>query len=190
MCAVKHNVRAELESRLVPIANLNPWPRNPRDGDIPKIKHSLEHNGQYKAILGRAGHNTIIAGNQTLEAAHQLGWTHVAVDWLDVDEATARRIMLVDNRTSDFATYKDELLLAELHEIGEDLTGTGYTTDDLDELERKVNGDLDGLPEDSGTEDDYHSRFEVVVECRDEDHQQDLYERFQTEGLDCRVLSM
>lgn len=38
--------------------------------------------------------------------------TSVPVVWLDVDDATAKRIMLADNRTADLATY-DEQILAE-----------------------------------------------------------------------------
>jgi DNA modification methylase len=62
--------------------------------------------------------------------------TEVPVYWVDVDDATARRIMLADNRTNDLATYDDEVLaeLLEAAAADDDLLGTGYDGDDLDDL--------------------------------------------------------
>jgi hypothetical protein len=43
----------------------------------------------------------VLAGNHRLIAARELGWEHLAVVCMDVDEEQARRILLVDNRSSD-----------------------------------------------------------------------------------------
>ena len=92
----------------------------------------------------------ILVGNHTYRAAVALGWPEVAVTYVDVDEAEARRIVLVDNRTADLGTYDDERLADLLTSVARDMTGTGYTTDDLDELllgatgrsSRPISGDV------------------------------------------------
>jgi ParB-like chromosome segregation protein Spo0J len=53
----------------------------------------------------------------TLAAAQQLGWTHIAVVWVDDDDITAKAFALVDNRTSDLGTYDETDLLAMLQAV-------------------------------------------------------------------------
>ena len=71
--------------------------------------------------------------------------TEVPVYWVDVDDATARRILLADNRTNDLATYDDAVLAELLTALAEDddLLGSGYDGDDLDDLLADIAGDID-----------------------------------------------
>jgi len=120
----------------VPIDDLIRHPETPRRGDIPAISASIEVNGWYGAVVAQSSTRHVLAGNNRMEAARRLGMTDLPVHWLDVDDATARRIMLADNRTSDLATYDDAVLvqLLEAAAADDDLFGTGYDGDDLDEL--------------------------------------------------------
>lgn len=52
---------------------------------------------------------------------------------IDVTEEQLARIVTVDNRASDLATYNDETLLDILQDLP-DLTGTGYSDSDLADL--------------------------------------------------------
>ncbi|WP_329317908.1 ParB N-terminal domain-containing protein [Streptomyces sp. NBC_01262] len=122
----------------VPIGDLTPYYRNPRNGDLPSIAESLTVNGQYRAIVVNKGthtgrHNEILAGNHTYAAAQQLGWEQIAVTWVDVDDDAAARIVIVDNRTNDLAGY-DSVLLAEILSEIPDLAGTGYDRESVDRL--------------------------------------------------------
>ncbi len=110
----------------VPIDYLEPWPGNPRIHDIAVIADSLRAHGQYRPILVQASTNRIIAGHGTVEAAVSVGWTHVDVIRLDVDDEQARRILLVDNRSNDLAAYDDAALMALLNELDGDYAGTGF----------------------------------------------------------------
>jgi cysteine synthase len=123
-------IHATLEPLTVPVDALNFYGKNPRRGDVEAIKESLERNGQYKPITVRAGSNEVLAGNHTLKAALALGWDRIAVTFVDVNDDEAARIVLVDNRTNDLATYDDEALREMLESIP-DLVGTGYVDDDL-----------------------------------------------------------
>jgi ParB-like chromosome segregation protein Spo0J len=66
-------------------------------------------------------------------AARELGWEEIDASFVDVSDEEATRIVLVDNRTSDLATYDDELLAELLEGLG-DLAGTGFDDQALDEL--------------------------------------------------------
>jgi hypothetical protein len=137
-------VRDELRSLLTPVDELHPHPQNPRRSQLGPIAESLQLHGQYRPVIAQLD-GTVIAGNHTLAAARYLGWTHVAAQLLDVDDERARRIMLVDNRTSDLATYDDaelSALLAELSETDASLDGTGYNADDLAALLAQLDAEL------------------------------------------------
>lgn len=126
-----------IEHLAVSIDVPEPYERNPRRGNVDQVAESLRVNGQYRPIVVNRRDNRILAGNHTWRAARQLGWTHIAVTWVDVDDAAARRIVLVDNRASDLADY-DDRLLAELLADVEDLAGTGYDPYDIDELATRL----------------------------------------------------
>jgi ParB-like chromosome segregation protein Spo0J len=135
-----------------PIDSLTPRARNPRRGDVAAVRESLIAHGQFRPLVANRPTREVLAGNHTLEAARELGWTEVAVTWVDVDEETAKRIVIVDNRTSDLATWDNHLLSELLGELP-GLDGTGFAPADLDAL-------LSGLqppdefpnPEDGGPE--------------------------------------
>ena len=119
-----------------PIDDLVPLAGNPRRGDVDAVMKSYERFGQRKPIVARKNDKMVIAGNHQLEAAKRLGWTEIAVVWVDDDEDTAMAFALADNRIADLGTYDDSALLELLMAV--DLDGTGYTTDDLSEIMTRV----------------------------------------------------
>lgn len=132
------NIRVETE--VVEITSLKPYPKNPRRGDVDEIAQSLKVNGQYKPIVVNRRDQTILAGNHTWRAARSLGWTHIAVSYVDVDDYGAQKIVLADNRTSDMSSYDDTKLL-ELLESLPTLDGTGFKAVDLEQLQTLVSGE-------------------------------------------------
>lgn len=132
------------------ITTLTPHPDNARQGNTTLIAQSLEHNGQYRPLVVQTSTSHVLAGNHTLAAARDLGWDEVSVQYIDVDDTQAKKILLADNRTSDTATYDDHLL-AELLDSLDDLTGTGYDPGDLDALTDSFTPpDLDDLADQVG----------------------------------------
>lgn len=123
----------------VSLSKLKPYPNNPRRGDLHVLVESLTTHGQYKPIVVQLSTNLILAGNHTYKAAKQLGWKQIAVTYVDCDDAIAKRIMLADNRLTDLANY-DEINLLGLLEALPDLQGTGFSQQDIDELNSMVKG--------------------------------------------------
>jgi DNA modification methylase len=130
-------VTTHLTTEYVPTDSLRLHPDNPRRGDLEAIKQSLEGHGQYRPLVANRPTREVLAGNHTLVAARALGFSEIAVTFVDATPEQARRILLVDNRTSDLAGYDDEALAELLGELP-DLVGTGYDEAALAEL-------LDGL---------------------------------------------
>lgn len=95
-----HETIAELA---VPLADLRPYQRNPRRGNVAVIRDSQGAHGQYWPIVVNQRGNVVLAGNRTGAAAKELGWETIAATFVDVDEDTAARIVVMDNRAADLA---------------------------------------------------------------------------------------
>lgn len=145
----------DVQYELVPITDLIPHPGNARRGNVEAIADSIREHGFYGGIIVQRSTNRIIVGNHRWQAAKEVGLDAIPVHYLDVDDAEAARILLVDNRSSDLATYDDSALaelLKDLDESDEGLVGTGFGQDDLDEMLSRLDADrkqapTTGLPE-------------------------------------------
>jgi site-specific DNA-methyltransferase (adenine-specific) len=97
------------------------------------VAASLERFGQQKPIVVQRSSGFVVAGNHLVKAARSLGWTEIAANVEELDDATAVGFMLADNRTADLGGYDDALLAAILAEqdAAANLAATGYDTDDV-----------------------------------------------------------
>lgn len=134
-----------MDVETVPINAIAPYPDNPRLGDRDLIASSLQANGQYRPVVVQRSTGRILAGNNTYLAAQDLGWPEIAVQYVDVDDAAARKIVAVDNRSSDAADYDNALLAELLADLEDDLDGTGYSAEEVDALIGELN--TDDLPD-------------------------------------------
>lgn len=162
---------------------------NPRN--IGMIADALQEIGAARSIVIDDEGN-ILAGNGTVEAAAQAGIERVRVVDADGEEIIAvrrsglteeqkRRLALYDNRTAELAEWDVDQLLADL-DNGDDLWSF-WRPEELDALLHAVEPpELDASPKLGALE------YRIVVECRDELHQSELLERFESEGLTCRAL--
>lgn len=180
------NIHATLDALTIPIDQVRPRKGNPRRGDIDAIAESLTRNGQYRPIVVNKATSEILAGNHTYAAARRLGWAHVAVTFVDVDEDQAARIVLADNRTADLGHYDDDLLADLLRSLdGGDLTGTGYDQDDLDALlATPAPADIEIVePDTTPTE------YGVIVRCFTEDEQTAVHEDLSGQYAHVKVIT-
>lgn len=163
-----------MEATKIQISDLSTYHRNARRGNVKAIAESLEVNGQYKPIIVNRGTKTgrpmeVIVGNHTMEAAKQIGLTELDAVLIDEDEDAVTRIVVADNRTSDLADYDNDLLLGLIDDLP-DLSGTGFTDEDLDALEALTythdDGprDLDELHEKVGSPTDADKLMTVKLE--------------------------
>ncbi|MFC8465979.1 hypothetical protein [Streptomyces sp. NPDC057250] len=143
----------------VSLDELTPFPGNAKRGDVDLILSSLRRNGQYRALVVREIENgplVILAGNHTAQALAMHGsgacdftvtvkgeerpcgvcqnepWDPSArCEVVTCDDDTARRINLVDNRSSEKGTYDRDALTDLLSYLDDDYAGSGYTDADV-----------------------------------------------------------
>lgn len=139
------NVQQEYEEA-VPVALLQEHPDNPRRGNDDALRSSVDALGFYGAVVVQRSTNRVLAGNTRLRVARAESAQTIPVVWVDVDDVTAKKILLADNRVSDYAFYDNAALLELLVDVNTtaDLLGTGYHADDLNALlnSTQVSGDL------------------------------------------------
>ncbi|MBF8194518.1 ParB N-terminal domain-containing protein [Nonomuraea sp. K274] len=131
---------AAQEYRIVRVDELEPHPDNPHQGDVDLIAESIRRHGFYGSVIVQKSQSRIIAGEHRWLGARKAKLKHVPAVVLDVDDETALRILLADNRMAEHGSY-DDAKLAELLSGLPDLDGTGWRDEDLADL-------LDGLGDD------------------------------------------
>jgi ParB-like chromosome segregation protein Spo0J len=115
----------------IAIKNLKHDPDNARkhsQKNLDAIAGSLARFGQQKPIVVN-GENIVLAGNGTLAAARELGWSEIVavrvpVNWTWEQQ---RAYALADNRTAEMAEWDSEKLAAQLIE----LDSVGWELDDV-----------------------------------------------------------
>lgn len=120
---MSHKIHSSIEHLAVPLENLRTLAGNPRVGNIDAICASYDEFGQVKPIVVRPnddGTMTVIAGNHQFQAAQQLGWSHIAVVPMEVDDARAMAFAIADNRTNELGHTDDNLLAEALGTIIDD----------------------------------------------------------------------
>ncbi|MDT0377247.1 ParB N-terminal domain-containing protein [Streptomyces sp. DSM 42041] len=124
-------------TRDVPLDELTPFPGNAKIGDVDTIRRSLRRNGQYRSLVVREISNgplIVLAGNHTMQALQADGQTTARCEIVQCDDATARRINLVDNRSAELGSYDHDALAQLLTDAADDLDGTGYTPEQVDDI--------------------------------------------------------
>jgi ParB-like chromosome segregation protein Spo0J len=220
------HIAEPLRPLAAPMADLNLDPRNARkhgEENITAIAASLGAFGQRRPIVVNRKNNQIEAGNGTYLAAQQLGWTHLAVVWVEDDAKTQRGFSIADNRTAELAKWDrkmlDDLLLEvadetpdlydafALHDLFRgNLSDTADTADGSAGTDETA--DAAAVPSEDGEATDaagdnaasgehlpapdqpVEAEWKIVINCRDEAQQRELYERFEREGLSCRLLTI
>lgn len=133
------NINPALSRLATPVTSLYLDAQNARahgERSISAIAASLTEFGQQKPIVALKN-GVVIAGNGTLTAAQQLGWTHVAAVRFE-DAAKARAFAIADNRTAELSEWDPKVLAATLDELsqlpGWDPTPLGFTEEEAMKL--------------------------------------------------------
>ena len=126
-------IMTDLRIETVKVDTLKFDPSNARKHhgkNLEAIAGSLQLFGQRKPIIVTPD-NIVVAGNGTLEAAKNLGWTEIAISRTPVgwtwDQIKA--FALADNRTAELAEWDAEILkeqLLELDSVGWELEQFGF----------------------------------------------------------------
>lgn len=177
--------------KLVITELVEPNNKNPNvhpEEQISLLSKIIQKQGWRSPITISKRSNKIVKGHGRLQAAKKLGCIEVPVDFQEYDtEADEIADLMADNKLSELSEF-DTLAELELKQIlieeDFDLELAGLLEYDI-EIKDKVK-DISCDDKDLPLDDD----LRIEIKCRDENQQEELYDRFTMEGLECRVLKL
>ena len=174
---------------------LIPYARNSRthsDEQVAQIAASIREFGFTNPVLVDNG-GGIVAGHGRVMAARKLGMAEVPtvnVGWLN--EQQRRAYVIADNQLALNAGWDDEALAAELSALddsGFDVGLVGFSDADMERLLGLTDSnETGGRAGNSDTGINYQEKFAVLVDCKSEGHQAQVYESLTAAGYVCKVL--
>ncbi len=167
----------------VPLNKLHLWENNPRGikkQDFQRLKEQISNLNSFKPLIAveEDGEYTILGGNMRLKAYEDLGHKDTWISIVEApDDKTKLRYALADN---DRAGYYEQERLAELAlELPEvDL--------DLYHVDIGKTKPVRDIVDNYGPSDPV-IKYNVVVECEDEDDRTEVLGKLKAIGLKCRV---
>lgn len=120
-----------LKQSLVEISSLRLDEKNVRhhdDFNLKVIGNSLDRLGQQTPIVHKEG--VVMKGNGTLQAALNLGWTHIAAIETDLSGKPLKDYKLTDNKSSDLSYFERDALGSEF----EERIASGETINDFEAI--------------------------------------------------------
>lgn len=128
----------------IKLSEIIQYENNPRNNDaaVDKVAESIKEFG-FKVPIIVDKDNIIIAGHTRYKAAVKLNLETVPVIKADdLTEQQVKAFRIMDNKSSEFATWNYEVLLQELEELrleDYDLDLTGFDLNEFEQLEDKYN---------------------------------------------------
>ncbi len=165
--------------------DIKPYSKNPRKNDsaVPQVKKSIKEFG-FKVPIVIDRDYIIVTGHTRYKAAKELKLD--TVPCIVADDLTNEQIKafrLADNKVSEFAEWDLNLLGDELENIIDiDMSEFGFDFN-LDD-EEQTHAEREDLS------DEVKEEFQIIIECKDESQQEELYQKLTEEGLICRVLTL
>jgi DNA modification methylase len=163
--------RQEKAAEWVSINSLVEWDKNPRVNDhvVDDVIKSIQRFGFGAPIVAMKSTKEIIAGHTRLKAAKQLGLKKVPVRFLDLSEEEAHALALADNKLGELANWSDDLpeVLRALGDTKIELTGLGWTDDELGSLMDSLNVVSEPEPEDPSADDELPEEVEATTKTGD-----------------------
>lgn len=171
-------------SPMIDLKTIKPNPNNPRvikDDKFAKLVKSIKEFPKMMELRPMVvnNDNIVLGGNMRLKALKELGYKSIPKEWVknadQLTEEEQRRFIIADN--VGFGEHDWQVLQADWDL--EQLEDWGL---DVPEFEKE-----DEINEESS---EYYERFEIIIECRDEEDQEKTYNQMIERGYKCRVLTL
>lgn len=176
-----------LRSLAVPIDSVIQDPANARKHgkkNTEAIRASLSGFGQTLPLIASRATKIIIAGNCRQRVARELGWSHIAVVFVDYDNATALRYAIADNRIGEMGEW-DEDVLNQLAKSMKDDDADLFNALDLDRITRA----LEEPAAEAAPAQAVPIQYMVVIECPSAADQEAEFRAAVQRGRKARVVT-
>lgn len=170
-----------MEIKNIKIEKIKQYEKNPRKNEkaVKYVAESIRKFG-FKVPIIVDKNNTIVAGHTRYKAALKLGLKILpCIIADDLNEEQIKAFRLVDNKVSEKSEWDIDLLTEELNEIFNiDMSFFDFNVEtDIDNCERKDNSDK------------IFEEYAVVIDCENEKELENVYNKLQEEGYNCRILT-
>ena len=170
-----------LKIEYLPVGSLKPYEKNAKKHPADQVEHianSIREFG-FRQPLVIDKDNVLVIGHGRLLAAKKLGLDTVpCVRADDLTEEQIKALRLADNKTNE-SEWDFDLLGGELDDIFDidmEQFGFGLEDDDDETAERK--------------EVDFVETISVVIDCENEEEAEEIFEKLQNEGYECRISTL
>ena len=169
---------------ILPLEDIIPYEKNARKNDdaVPVVMESIRQC-EYIAPIIVDEDNVILAGHTRWKALKKLVNEDKKYSKIDVIKVTGlteeqkKKYRLLDNKTNEIAQWDFELLPDELE--GLDFGDLGYLFDIETSLEKeRENIEIE------------ENNYEIIIECQNEEEQQNLYNELQERNIKCRISTL
>src|SRR3990172_4465571 len=185
------NVRDRIkELRRVKASPLRPHPQNWRT-------HPVAQQDALRGLLAEVGYAAALVARELPDGSLELIDGHLRAEITPDAEAPVLVVDLDDREAAKLLAVLDPLAaLAETNEDGRAVLPAEVETES-EALRKMLDGLLRAPPDDLVADDaaqgpppevDLPEAYQVVVECRDEAQQKEVYQRMIAEGYKCRLL--
>jgi hypothetical protein len=186
---MKSHITKDLLPLAVAVETLKPAAKNPRVGDIEAIRKSYERFGQRKPIVAHKETREVIAGNHQLAAAKELGWSEIAVVWVEDDEATATAYSVADNRIGQLGEWNVEALVDALADIDPvDLAATGFNQSDYDDFVALLDEQVGAVAATSAPESGVERSIDTELQVKKDSSYAEFLERYANRAVRAIIL--
>lgn len=166
------------------IQDIHPYEKNPRKNDaaVKYVAESIQQFG-FKVPIVIDHEGVIVAGHTRYKAAKKLKMDSVpCIVADDLTEEQIKAFRLADNKVAEKAEWDFDLLSEELDDLFDfDMSAFGFD-DDLSEEQE--------TPEREDLSDKVKETYEVIIECKNEMQQEEVFYKLTQEGYTCRTLTL
>lgn len=164
----------------VKASQIKPNPNNPRlikDDKFKKLVESLKSFPEMSDVRPVVVNTDLIilGGNMRFKAMQEAGWKEIPVQIVDWPEEKQREFIIKDNVSGgewDWEMIANEWDTGQLEEWGLDIPKFD-TNDEINDLSETIN-----------------QLFRIEVICKDEEHQENTYNKLIEQGHECRLLTL
>lgn len=183
-----------MKLKKVKLSEIKPWGENPRDisrEGLDRLKKQITDLGQHTPLIVDEEGN-VLGGNMRYRAMSELNWEEVWV--AEVNAPTYADKLRYNLSSNDKAGHiLEEKLREVLLKAGSDINLSDFKVDLGISTDLEVFlGDPLNIPEPEGNDNGltFTQEFQIIIECKDEDEQQTIYNKLTQEGLKCKVLTL
>jgi ParB-like chromosome segregation protein Spo0J len=182
------------ELRRVRAGDLRPNARNWRT-------HSDRQRDALRGLLAEIGYASALVARELADGSLELIDGHLRAETtpdaevpvliVDVDEREAAKLLATLDPLAGMAGKDEDLLAGLLRDVETDSAAVRAMLDEVGAaMGAAVVPRVSAAANSSPVESLVPAVFQVVVECRDEDQQREVYERMHGEGFSCRVVTL